>query len=142
MNYKTLLTAVMVAAFFFTSAAGAATREEKRVADAADVLDQLSRIPEKAIPPSLLSRAYAVAVVPNVIRAAFGLGARRGKGVLVVRQAFRPPSTLLQRVPPGNKVTRCTVFFGLGERQMRSRHPSPHPFSLATPLRGQGRGCI
>ncbi|NNF39805.1 MAG: lipid-binding SYLF domain-containing protein [Woeseiaceae bacterium] len=64
----------------------AATREEKRVADAADVVDQLLRIPEKTIPPTLLSRAYAVAVVPNVVKAAFGLGARRGKGLLVVRQ--------------------------------------------------------
>ncbi|NCF51677.1 hypothetical protein GWP57_08705 [Gammaproteobacteria bacterium] len=64
----------------------AATREEKRVADAADVLDQLLRIPEKTIPPTLLARAYAVAVVPNVVKVGFGLGARRGKGILVVRQ--------------------------------------------------------
>lgn len=64
----------------------AATREEKRVADAADVLDQLLRIPEKTIPPSLLARAYAVAVVPDVVKVGFGLGARRGKGVIVVRQ--------------------------------------------------------
>lgn len=64
----------------------AATREERRVADAADVLDQLLRIPEKTIPPSLLARAYAVAVVPDVIKAGFVLGARRGKGIIVVRQ--------------------------------------------------------
>lgn len=64
----------------------AATREEKRVADAADVLDQLLRIPEKTIPPSLLARAYAIAVVPDVIKAGFIFGARRGKGILVVRQ--------------------------------------------------------
>ena len=64
----------------------AATREEKRVADAADVLDQLLRIPEKSIPPSLLARAYAVAVVPDVIKAGFVVGGRRGKGVIVVRQ--------------------------------------------------------
>ena len=86
MNTKRFVAIVTVLALFVTSSAFAATREEKRVADAADVLDQLSRIPEKAIPPNLLSRAYAVAVVPNVVRAAFGLGARRGKGVLVVRQ--------------------------------------------------------
>ena len=66
--------------------AAAATREEKRVADAADVLDQLLRIPEKTIPPSLLARAYAVAVIPDVVKVGFGLGARRGKGVIVVRQ--------------------------------------------------------
>ena len=86
MNSKTLLAAVAILAILVTSSATAATREEKRVADAADILDQLSRIPEKSIPPNLLSHAYAVAVIPNVVRAAFGLGARRGKGVLVVRQ--------------------------------------------------------
>lgn len=86
MTAKPYVAIATIFALFVTSTAWAASREEKRVADAADVVDQLSRIPEKAIPPSLLSRAYAVAVVPNVVRAAFGLGARRGKGVLVVRQ--------------------------------------------------------
>ena len=86
MKTSRTLAIVTMLALFVSSFAHAATREEKRVADAADVLDQLSRIPEKSIPPNLLSRAYAVAVVPNVVRAAFGLGARRGKGILVVRQ--------------------------------------------------------
>jgi lipid-binding SYLF domain-containing protein len=86
MKSKSLLAAVITAALLLISTASAATREEERVADAADVVDQLARIPEKAIPPQLLSRAYAVAVIPNVVRAAFGLGAKRGKGVLVVRQ--------------------------------------------------------
>ena len=86
MNSKTILATITILAVLFAGSANAATREEKRVADAADVVDQLSRIPEKSIPPALLSRAYAVAVIPNVVRAAFGLGARRGKGVLVVRQ--------------------------------------------------------
>jgi lipid-binding SYLF domain-containing protein len=83
----TRIPAIMIMmALAITSTALAGTREEKRVSDAADVLDQLARIPEKSIPSSLLSRAYAVAVVPGVIRAAFGVGASRGKGVLVVRQ--------------------------------------------------------
>jgi lipid-binding SYLF domain-containing protein len=56
------------------------------VADAADVLDQLLRIPEQSIPPTLLSRAYAVAIVPHVVKVGFGIGARRGKGIIVVRQ--------------------------------------------------------
>ena len=86
MNTKRFLATAAVLALTISSAVFAATREEQRVADAADVVDQLSRIPEKAIPPSLLSRAYAVAVVPDVVRAAFGLGARRGKGIIVVRQ--------------------------------------------------------
>ena len=85
MNTRTLA-AILLLALACSPASEAATREEKRVADAADVLDQFLRIPEKSIPPSMLSRAYAVAVVPSVVKAAFGLGARRGKGVLVVRQ--------------------------------------------------------
>ena len=56
------------------------------VSDAADTLEQLTRIPEKTVPPALLSRAYAIAVIPNVFKAAFGFGARRGKGIIVVRQ--------------------------------------------------------
>ncbi len=86
MNYNRLLTAATLLALVLSSTAMAATREEKRVADAADVLEQLLRIPEKSIPPTLLARAYAVAVVPGVKKAAFGLGVRRGKGILVVRQ--------------------------------------------------------
>jgi len=86
MNTKTLFTAATLVLLLVTSPADAASREEKRVGDAADVLEQLTRIPEKSVPPALLSRAYAVAVIPNVVKAAFGFGARRGKGVLVIRQ--------------------------------------------------------
>lgn len=64
----------------------AETREERRVADATDVVNQLLRIPEQSIPRSLLNRAYGIAVIPNVVKAGFVLGARHGKGVLVVRQ--------------------------------------------------------
>jgi len=86
MKYSRTLAIMTTMALILTSTAHAATREEKRVSDAADVLDQLARIPEKSIPPSLLSRAYGVAVIPNALRAAFWLGASRGKGIIVVRQ--------------------------------------------------------
>jgi len=67
-------------------AVSAATKQERRVAEATDVVDRLLRIPEQSIPPSLLSRAYAIAVLPDVVKVGFGLGARRGKGILVVRR--------------------------------------------------------
>lgn len=86
MTNKPFLATMILLAMVFATAAQGATREEQRVADATDVLNQLLRIPEKSIPSSLLSRAYAVAVFPNVVKAAFGLGARRGKGIIVVRQ--------------------------------------------------------
>jgi lipid-binding SYLF domain-containing protein len=86
MNTKPLIVIVTLLVMLTTVATEAATREEKRVGDAADVLEQLLRIPESTVPPALLSRAYAVAVIPNVVKAAFGLGARRGRGIIVVRQ--------------------------------------------------------
>ena len=68
------------------STATAASKEENRVLDATDVVDQLLRIPEQSVPSALLSRAHAVAVIPRMIKVGFGLGAHYGKGVLVVRR--------------------------------------------------------
>ena len=81
-----LISALVMLSLVFAASATAATKQEKRVADATDVIDQLLRIPEQSIPPTLLSRAYAIAVVPNVIKIGFGVGARRGRGILVVRR--------------------------------------------------------
>jgi lipid-binding SYLF domain-containing protein len=86
MRSTQLQACLAVAVLLFAFPAAAASKEEQRVADSADVLDQFLRIPEQSIPPALLTRAYAVAVVPSVVRIGFGLGARRGKGILVVRQ--------------------------------------------------------
>lgn len=83
---RQLQACLAVAVLLFAIPAAAASTEEQRVADSADVLDQFLRIPEQSIPPAMLARAYAVAVVPGVVRIGFGLGARRGKGILVVRQ--------------------------------------------------------
>lgn len=80
------LTLLVLFSIFATLPATAATKEEQKVGDAADVIDQLLRIPESSIPPSLLARAYAIAVIPRVVKIGFGIAGRRGKGILVVRQ--------------------------------------------------------
>ena len=77
----------VTACFVTVSAAWAATTEERRVIDATDTLDQLLMIPEQGIPARLLGRAHAIAVIPRVWRVGFGVGVRRGRGILVVRQA-------------------------------------------------------
>lgn len=59
--------------------------EISKVRDAIEVMDDIMAIPEKSIPPSLLNNAYAVAVIPNVIKGGFVLGGRYGWGVLVVK---------------------------------------------------------
>ncbi len=59
---------------------------DRRIEAATEVLKDLQRIPEQAIPPNLLNRSYAVAVVPNVVKGGFIVSGSFGKGVLMVRQ--------------------------------------------------------
>jgi lipid-binding SYLF domain-containing protein len=65
-----------------------------RAQKSAEVLDNLTRTPDKGIPRSLLDRAYGIAVFPHVLKAAFGVGGRWGKGLLSVRRAggWSPPT--------------------------------------------------
>ncbi|MDH3977379.1 MAG: lipid-binding SYLF domain-containing protein [Gammaproteobacteria bacterium] len=60
---------------------------DRRIDAATDVIEQMTQMPERGIPPNLLANAYAVAVIPNQIKAGFMIGGSFGKGVLVVRQA-------------------------------------------------------
>jgi lipid-binding SYLF domain-containing protein len=50
-----------------------------------DVLTDLSTIPLKGIPPSLLAKAQGVAIIPRVIKAGFLVGGRWGHGVILTR---------------------------------------------------------
>lgn len=77
---------IVLISFLFSLPANAASKQDLRVAEATDVIDQLLRIPERSIPPALLSRAYAIAVIPDMVKVGFGIGARRGKGIIVIRR--------------------------------------------------------
>ncbi len=83
-----ILSTVVLAAVLWTPT-GAAEDETKRVEAATSVLGELMNIPEKGIPASLLKDAYGVVVIPGVINVGFGIGGRRGHGVMVVREKRR-----------------------------------------------------
>lgn len=68
-----------------TVTAHAQAREEARLLTAQQVLKELRASPDQFVPQRLLERAYGIAIVPNVTKAAFFLGGARGNGVLVVR---------------------------------------------------------
>lgn len=67
--------------------ATAQAREEARILTATKVVEELQGTRDQYIPDRLLERAYGIAVIPDVIKIGFGLGGRRGKGVLVVRDS-------------------------------------------------------
>jgi lipid-binding SYLF domain-containing protein len=61
------------------------TSELEKVNDAIEVIQEMVEIPEEGIPDALLSKAYGIAIIPKVIKAAWVVGGRYGKGVLLVR---------------------------------------------------------
>lgn len=70
-----------------SSLAVAQEREEARMLVATKVLEETKGMPDQNMPQWLLDRAYGVAVIPDVVKAGLVLGGRRGKGLLVVRDA-------------------------------------------------------
>jgi lipid-binding SYLF domain-containing protein len=65
----------------------AAPREEARLLEAIQVLEDTQAMPDQSIPEWLLRRAQGIAVMPTVVKVGLGLGGRGGKGVLTIRDA-------------------------------------------------------
>jgi len=61
--------------------------EQERAAKAGEVLTEIMGAPDQAIPNELMERAEAIAVFPNVIKGAFGIGGEYGKGLVSQRMA-------------------------------------------------------
>jgi len=59
--------------------------EAQRTKKAAQVLEEIMRADDRAIPEGLLKRAYAIAVIPHVVKGAFLAGGRFGKGLISSR---------------------------------------------------------
>jgi lipid-binding SYLF domain-containing protein len=78
--------AVLLLSCAITTGAVAGERQDGRLLTSTQVLSELMSMPEQNIPTWLMERAYAVAVIPTVIKVGLGIGGRRGKGVLVIRK--------------------------------------------------------
>ena len=87
----TLLFSAIIAAAGAVDNARAGAREEGRLLTATEVLDNVQAMPDQQIPDALLSRAYGIAVIPDVTKVAFIFGGRHGNGVLVVRDKITSP---------------------------------------------------
>jgi len=82
---KLLLTIFVTVAAVGAAPAFASAREEARLIEASGVLEELGAQRDTSIPDRLMQRAYAVAVIPNVVKVSAVVGGRRGSGALVVR---------------------------------------------------------
>jgi len=59
--------------------------EIKRVEDATRILGEMMKESDKSIPEKLLEKSAGIAIIPDVIKAAYVVGGRHGNGVLLVR---------------------------------------------------------
>ena len=60
--------------------------EKDRATESAQVLTEIMKIPENSIPEELMARAHGIAVIPHVVKGAFGLGGQWGKGLMSQRR--------------------------------------------------------
>jgi lipid-binding SYLF domain-containing protein len=88
---STLFFSALLATGAIVNFAKAGAREEGRLLTATEVLEEVQAMPDQRIPDALLSRAYGIAVVPDVTKVAFIFGGRHGNGVLVVRDKLTSP---------------------------------------------------
>src|ERR1700687_4502488 len=87
----------MVTAACLTLAAGAMyaeklNKEQKRLEESGVVMQEVLNVPDN-IPHELLEKAECVIVFPNLMKAAFVVGAQYGRGAMVCRTGskFRGP---------------------------------------------------
>jgi lipid-binding SYLF domain-containing protein len=69
----------------YADTAFAQAQEEASVVNSINVFNEIMAVPATGIPQALLRDSYAVAIIPNAIKGGFIIGARYGRGVLMVR---------------------------------------------------------
>jgi len=81
---QTLLALLLVFASLNSAFAVSNEKEQERVKDSGEVLKEILNIPDD-IPQDLLDKAECVVVLPSVKKAAVGIGASYGRGVMICR---------------------------------------------------------
>lgn len=86
-EFPKIKTALFLCAVLLLNVSGyAQDKEIKKVEDATTVLSDFSKMKE-SIPKELLSVTQGIIVVPKLINAGFVVGAKRGKGIAMVKRA-------------------------------------------------------
>jgi SH3 domain-containing YSC84-like protein 1 len=84
------------------AAAAISTAEIKRLQSAAAVVRALRDQPDKGIPEKLWQRAGCVAVIPDLKKAAFGVGGEFGRGVMSCRERDRWRAPVFMELAKGS----------------------------------------
>jgi lipid-binding SYLF domain-containing protein len=75
---------VLLSATMVMASATDVSKEAERIHHAVDVLHEFGKMKE-SIPHDLIAEYKGIVIIPRLINAGFGIGAKRGKGVALVR---------------------------------------------------------
>jgi len=91
---KKLLAFLLVFGLYGAAWAEDKSDAQKRLDNAATVLQEISAAPDKGIPEDVMNSAQCVAVVPHMVKAGLGIGGQHGKGVATCKntQGWSAPS--------------------------------------------------
>lgn len=77
---------LMMGVFLAFVCTGTGFAKENQIEKANNVLNEIMKTPDKAIPSDLFEKAVCVGIVPSEIKGAFLVGGTFGRGVLVCRR--------------------------------------------------------
>ena len=66
-------------------AADAKTKTAERLDDSASLFSEIMGTPDRSIPQDLLEKAHCIVLVPDLKKAAFGVGGKYGRGFALCR---------------------------------------------------------
>jgi lipid-binding SYLF domain-containing protein len=87
MRFGLLLISLVILVPWLRAACSAqdSSDEERRVEEAILVFREIAGLTDEGIPESILSQAHGIAIIPGVVKAAYGIGGEFGRGVLLVK---------------------------------------------------------
>jgi len=77
--------AFLISSFPIRGAAEEMAPGAKRIEEAIQVLRDMVDLPEEGLPSGLLEKCHGMAIIPGVIKAAYGFGGQYGRGLIVIR---------------------------------------------------------
>jgi lipid-binding SYLF domain-containing protein len=88
---------LMVGCIVSAAMAGQEENTDRRLQDAAAVVDEMMGMPDKGVPHDLLHKAQCIAIIPGLKKAAFVVGGQYGRGFASCRKpgaGWGPPAAM------------------------------------------------
>ena len=81
---KLFIPSILLSAFMVMASAVDVSKETERINKSAEVLRSFGKMKE-SIPHDLIAQYEGIVIVPGLLNAGFGIGAKRGKGIALVK---------------------------------------------------------